>query len=342
MKNEIGIGIIGAGRIARVHAEAYKKASGGRLVAVAEADAARLAEFSLSYALKPYSDYHELLEDPEVEAVVIATPNWLHTEMALAAAAAGRHVFCQKPLSLTVEETDRIIASTKKAGVILQVGFMLRFTPPLAEVKALISSGGLGEIIALRAAVFGWEPSADWFYDTAKGGGVILDTMIHFADLLHWLVGPVRQVYAAGGAYVLEGAKRHNSPDNASVQYRHANGAASQIYVSWTSGYGDFFFEIYGAKGSVSVNFLERQTTTVFLKEAPRVDFHGHAPGWNRLNVQWPLGYAGEAQYFVDQVRGAASPGIATGEDARAALITAAAAQESLDSGRIITVDATP
>ena len=190
MQKQVGIGIIGAGRIAHVHAEAYKTVTGGRLVAVAESDPARLASFSGVYGLTPYAGYRDLLEDPMVDAVVIAAPNWLHTEMALQAAAHGKHIFCQKPLALTVGETDAIVANTKRAGVILQVGFMLRFTPPMQEVKKLISSGGLGDLIALRAAVFGWEPSADWFYDKSKGGGVILDTMIHFADLLIWLVGP--------------------------------------------------------------------------------------------------------------------------------------------------------
>ena len=217
---------------------------------------------------------------------------------------------------------------------------MLRFTPPMQEVKKLISSGGLGDLIALRAAVFGWEPSADWFYDKSKGGGVILDTMIHFADLLIWLVGPVRSVHSLGGAYVLEGARRHGSPDNASIQLLHSNGASSQIFVSWTTGYGDFFYEIYGSKGSVSVNFLERQTTSVFFKEAPQVDFHGQKAGWNPLNLQWSIGYSGEAQSFVDRVQGAL-PGAkgADGGDARAALMVSLAAQQSLDTDRVVSLD---
>src|SRR5438067_1373728 len=89
----------------------------------------------------------------------------------------------------------------------------------------LVGSGRIGRVVATRAAVFGWEPSADWFYDKAMGGGVILDTMIHFADLVGWLVGEVEQVYSHGGAYVLEGAKRHGSPDNATVLLQHSSGA---------------------------------------------------------------------------------------------------------------------
>jgi len=338
MDNEIGIGIIGAGRIARVHAEAYRSVTGGRLTAVAESDPARLKNFSSEYGLRPYARYQDLLEDPGVKAVVIATPNWLHAEMAILSAEKGKHVFCQKPLALSVPDTEAISAAARKAGVILQVGFMLRFTPPMQEVKRLISSGGLGEVIALRAAVFGWEPSADWFYDKSKGGGVILDTMIHFADLLNWLVGPPRSVHALGGAYVLDGARRQGSPDNACVQFLHGSGAASQIFVSWTTGYGDFFYEIYGSKGSVSVNFLDRQTASVFFKEAPNVSFHDHKAGWNRLNQQWSIGYAGEAQSFVDQCRGIPSAGGANGEDARAALVAALAAQQSLDTGTIVRV----
>ena len=84
--------------------------------------------------------------------------------------------------------------------------------------------GEIGTPIAAQAAIFGWEPTNDWFYDPAQGGGVILDTMVHFADLVTWMFGPARTVYTAGGAYKLEGAKKFGSPDNATVTIRHESG----------------------------------------------------------------------------------------------------------------------
>ncbi len=336
MNKEIRVGLIGAGRIARVHAEAYRSVSGGKLVAVADVVKPTLEKFSQDYGLEPYQDYQEMLAQADLDAVLIATPNWLHAEMAIGAADAGKHIFCQKPIALTVEEANAMIAAANKVGVILQVGFMLRFTPPMPHVKEVIDSGALGDIIGMRAAIFGWEPSDDWFYVKEKGGGVILDTMIHFADLIYWLVGPVERVLTEGGAFVLDGAKRHNSPDNAFVTLRHQGGAASQLYVSWTSGYGNFFYEVYGTKGSISVNFLEKQVSLLYLKEGVNTGNLNYLAGWNYPDMAWPYGYAGEAQYFIDQIRGQTPKGSATGEDGRRSLEIVLAAQQSLDENRIV------
>jgi len=333
---EVRIGLIGAGRIARVHAQACRGVSGGRLVAVADIVESAAEKLSQEYGLESYRDYRDVLARPDIDAVLIATPNWLHAEMAIAAARAGKHIFCQKPIALTLEDADAMIATANEAGVVLQVGFMLRFTPPMPSVKELVASGALGDIISIRAAVFGWEPSAEWFYLKERGGGVILDTMIHFADLTCWLAGPVVRTYSEGGAYVLEGAKKHGSPDNASVTLRHAGGAVSQLYISWTSGYGSFFYEVYGSKGSISINFLEKQISLLYLKEGVNTAALNYPAGWSHPDVIWPFGYGGEAQYFVDQIRGRASGGNATGEDGRKALEIVLAAQQSLDKGAVV------
>src|SRR5262249_32648428 len=140
------------------------------------------------------------------------------------------------------------------------------------------------------------------------GGGVILDTLVHFADLAQWLLGPVEKVYADGGAFVLDGARRHGSPDNATVQLRHVGRAVSSFYATWTAGHGDFTFEVCGDRGS------------------ERLDLVGNGDG------VWPKAYEGEQQHFVDRVRGAA--GLAPAADAvaaRDALALALAMQASLD-----------
>jgi myo-inositol 2-dehydrogenase/D-chiro-inositol 1-dehydrogenase len=160
--------------------------------------------------------------------------------------------------------------------------------------------------------------------------------MIHFADLIRWLAGDVQEVFAEGGAYVLAGAKKHHSPDNASVMLRHTSGAVSNLYVTWTTGYGNFFLEVYGTQGSVTVNLLEKQTSSVFLKTAST----STPAGWSFPDLVWSYGYAGEQQYFVDQIRGVTKPGQANGIDGRAALEIVLRSQESLDLHRLICVDA--
>jgi len=336
MDDQVKIGLIGAGRIARVHAQAYTRVSGGRLVAVTDVVRPSAEALALQYGMDVCENYHELLARPDIDAVLIATPNWLHAQIALTAAQAGKHIFCQKPIALTLEDADAMIAAAMQAGVILQVGFMMRFTPPMPHVRELVAQKALGDVITIRAAIFGWEPSDEWFYLKEKGGGVILDTLIHFCDFAYWLAGPIQRVYTEGGAYVLEGAKHHGSPDNASVTLKHAGGAVTQMYVTWTSGYGNFFYEVYGTKGSISVNFLEKQTTLMFLKESSASTSWNYPAGWSHPDVMWGFGYSGEAQYFVDQIRGTAPRGNALGEDGRRALEVVLAAQRSLDDGKVI------
>lgn len=336
-EHAVRVGVVGSGRIGRVHARAYRAVERGRLVACTDvvADAAR--EFARDFSLEAVADYETLLQREDIDAVLIATPNWLHAEMTLAALAAGKHVFCQKPMALTLEDADRVLAVSASCDRVLQLGFMLRFTPPFPNVKDLIATGAIGEPIAARSAVFGWEPNADWWFDKATGGGVILDTLIHFADLLRWLVGPVERVYAEGGAYVLDGAKRHRSPDNATVCMRHTNGATTSVYVTWTAGHGNFTLEVYGSDGNVAVDLIEKQVSRVFLRRPFEVDGRFLPQGWTFPDVVWDYSYTNEQQHFVDRILGrvdgqhAASP-----QDARAALAVAIAAQQALDQSRPI------
>ncbi|MDX6565074.1 MAG: myo-inositol 2-dehydrogenase / D-chiro-inositol 1-dehydrogenase, partial [Gaiellales bacterium] len=224
MSGDVRIGLIGSGRIARVHADAYRRVEGGAIVSCVDLVPEVAAAFGHDFGIAVDVSVEALLARDDLDAVLVASPNGAHAEHVIAALDAGKHVFCQKPIALTRKDADRIVARAEASDRVSQFGFMLRFTPPLGALRTRVAEGELGELIAFRAAVFGWEPSADWFYDPRFGGGVILDTLVHFADLVLWLLGPVTHVYSDGGAYVLEGAKRHGSPDNATVQLRHTSG----------------------------------------------------------------------------------------------------------------------
>jgi myo-inositol 2-dehydrogenase / D-chiro-inositol 1-dehydrogenase len=325
--------MIGAGRIAQVHARAYRNIAGARLLAVADVVKEAADRTAAEFALDAYYDYHDLLARGDIDAVIVAVPSPLHARIATDAARAGKHVFCQKPIAPTLVEADAIVAACREARVVLQIGFMLRSTPPITEIKAMVDAGTLGDLIALRASAFGWEPNGDWFYQVDKGGGVIVDTMIHFLDLWHWLGGDVRSVHAQGGAFVLEGAKRFGSTDNAHVSMAFASGAMGSILGSWTTGYGDLFFEVHGTKGTAFVDFLQRQTGMLHLKNAAS----GRPAGWSFNQVIWSVGYESEARRFVAAVEGKAPPA-ASGEDGRAALELALAAETSLQTGGLVTL----
>lgn len=330
MSDSVRVGVIGAGRIARTHANAYKTVARGRLTACTDAVPDAAKAFAAENNLQVFDSPASLLASPEIDAVIIATPNGLHAEQTIAALKAGKHVFCQKPIAMSLAEADNVIAEARKhPRSVLQYGFMLRFTPPLAEVKARIASGGLGEPIVSRSAIFGWEPSAKWFYDPKQGGGVILDTMVHFADLLVWLFGPVDYVHADGGPYVLEGAKEYGSADNAMVTVKHKSGVISHQYVTWTAGHGNFTFEVYGSKGEMIVDLVRAQASAAFAKGGAN---------WSYPDLVWKYGYGGEQQHFVDRILGLgvdidAAADVKAG---RAALDLVLAAQKALETGEIV------
>jgi myo-inositol 2-dehydrogenase/D-chiro-inositol 1-dehydrogenase len=329
----VRVGVIGSGRIARTHAAAYKTVARGRLVACTDAVPAAAEAFAKENDLTVFDSVEAMLASPRIDAVIIATPNGLHAEQTIAALQAGKHVFCQKPIAMTMEEADAVVAeAAKHPKQILQYGFMLRFTPPLADLKARLANGTLGNPIISRSAIFGWEPSAKWFYDPKQGGGVILDTMVHFADLLIWLFGPVEYVHSDGGPYVLEGAKEYGSADNAMVTVKHKNGVISHQYVTWTAGHGNFTFEVYGSRGEMIVDLVRAQVSAAFGKPGAQ------ATGWSYPDLVWKYGYGGEQQHFVDRVlKRDVDPNAAAGVEAgRDALALVLAAQQALDSGEIV------
>ncbi|HVY20666.1 MAG TPA: Gfo/Idh/MocA family oxidoreductase [Bauldia sp.] len=330
MSDSVRVGVIGSGRIARTHASAYKTVARGRLTACTDAVPEAAKAFAAENGLKVFASAEAMLAAPDIDAVIIATPNGLHAAQTIAALKAGKHVFCQKPIAMTLAEADEVVAEARRhPNAILQYGFMLRFTPPLADVRARISDGSLGNPIVSRSAIFGWEPSAKWFYDPKQGGGVILDTMVHFADLLVWLFGPVDYVHADGGPYVLDGAKEYGSADNAMVTVKHKSGVISHQYVTWTAGHGNFTFEVYGSKGEMIVDLVRSQVSAAFAK--------GGA-GWSYPDLVWRYGYGGEQQHFVDRILGldVKADAAADVHAGRAALDLVLAAQKALDTREIV------
>lgn len=331
--NDVRVGVIGSGRIARTHASAYETVARGRLTACYDAVPAAAETFAKEQNLTVFPSIDAMLASDEIDAVIIATPNGLHADQTIQALQAGKHVFCQKPIAMTLDEADAVIkVANQHPELVLQYGFMLRFTPPLDALRQRLVDGGLGDPIISRAAVFGWEPTGEWFYDPAQGGGVILDTMVHFADLLLWLFGPVDYVHADGGPYVLDGAKKYGSADNAMVTIKHKSGVISHQYVTWTAGHGNFSFEVYGSGGEMSVDLIKGQISSAFAKPG------AETPGWEFPDLVWKYGYGGEQQHFVDCVQGRDVDAHAAADvhAGRAALDLVLAAQEALDKGEIV------
>lgn len=225
----LGVGLLGAGFFGAVHARALGATAGARLVAVCAEEVQAAQAFAAEHGGKPYSDWRQLLDDPDVQVVVIATPHHLHCEMAVAAAKAGKHVLLEKPMGRTVAECSAIIEAVEAGGVKLMVGQLLHFALPCLTARRLIESGELGQPTAGSSALIKlWmEPNRrDWHLDPALGGGMLMTAGIHSLDLLIWLMDrPVAAISAVSGS-LLHGQQ---ADDSAVLLLRFGDGRFGQV-----------------------------------------------------------------------------------------------------------------
>jgi myo-inositol 2-dehydrogenase/D-chiro-inositol 1-dehydrogenase len=207
------------------------------------------------------TDYHELLNDPVIQAIFICSPTNTHADIIKEAAAAGKHIFCEKPVSFSVEETEEALAAVEKAGVKLQVGFNRRFDPNFRKIRTLVQQGEIGTPHILRITSRDPEPpSVDYI---KSSGGLFMDMTIHDFDMARYVMGSeVVEVFAKGAVLVDSAIGEAGDIDTAIITLKFANGALGVIDNSRRAVYGyDQRLEIFGDKGAAQVN--NNQATTV-------------------------------------------------------------------------------
>jgi myo-inositol 2-dehydrogenase/D-chiro-inositol 1-dehydrogenase len=330
----IGVALIGSGRMGAFHGETMaRRIPGARLVAVADAApgaAERLVD--VLGAGRPYDDVAQLWEDPTVEAVVIATPARTHADLVVAAATAGRHVFCEKPMAVTLLDADRAIDAARAAGVVLQVGFNRRFAADWQAGRELIDSGRLGIPRLLRSVTRdpgGFDPSRV-LPDT-----IFLETLIHDFDTLRFLNPGAEPVEVTATADALVEPDWHDRGllDTAVVVVRFDNGAIAVAEACFEAAYGyDVRGEVLGSGGMAQMGDGRRTGLVVSDAAGRTVDT---VRGDQEL---FSAAYTAELAAFVDAVR-TGGPSPVTGEDARSALSIALAAAESVRAGRPVRID---
>jgi predicted dehydrogenase len=204
MSEPVRVAVIGCGLVAqRSHLPAYQASDEADLVAVSSgrSETARTAAEQFG-ARKVHATWQKAVADPEVEAVDICTPNALHAPIAIAAARAGKHVLVEKPMALSLDEADAMIAAAREAGVTLMVAHNLRFAPIYEQVKRIVAEGAIGMPLAARGVFMHagpdefWGATSDWFWQAeTAGGGALIDMGIHMIDLLRWFIDrPVVEV----------------------------------------------------------------------------------------------------------------------------------------------------
>ncbi|MCW2704580.1 MAG: oxidoreductase domain protein [Blastococcus sp.] len=316
------------------HAETLaRRVPGARLVAVADAApgaAERLA--GVLAADRAYTDVAQVWDDPSVDAVVIATPARTHADLVVAAAAAGRSVFCEKPMAVTLADADRAIDAARAADIVLQVGFNRRFAPDWVAARGLIDTGRLGTPRLLRSLTRdpgGFDPSR------VPPDTIFLETLIHDFDTLRFLNPGAEavEVVATADALVEPDWRDRGLLDTAVVVVRFDNGALGTAEACFEAAYGyDVRGEVLGSGGMAQMGDGRRTGMTYSDAAGRSVET---VRGDQELFVD---AYTAELTAFVDAVR-TGTPAQVTGEDARSALTIALAAAESVRTGGPVRID---
>jgi myo-inositol 2-dehydrogenase / D-chiro-inositol 1-dehydrogenase len=338
VSERVAVALIGAGMMGAYHAESLaRRLPAARLAAVADPSeeagrglVARLDAGSVRYE----RDYQAVLADPEIRAVVIASPGASHPEVTAAAAQAGKHVFCEKPLGYSLEEADRALTAVATSGVLLQMGFQRRFDSGFLRTHALVADGTLGSVQLLRSITRDPELQRP---ESPLPWAIFRETLIHDFDVLRWLAdSEAVEVFAMADTLIAPEYRERGLLDTAVVCVRFANGALATADASFRAVYGyDVRAEVFGSAGMATVG-------------EGRLDsaWHYGPAGVSRPHAHWFLdlfgaAYTAELAHFVDCVA-TGRPAVVTGQDGRASLAMALAAVESVQTGRPARVANTP
>jgi inositol 2-dehydrogenase len=329
MSRRVRLGLAGLGRMGRLHAENLAgRAPSVELVRVVDA-VEELARVTGDRLGVPWStSYDDLLGDPDIEGVIIVTPTGLHAEMIERAAAAGKHVFSEKPISLEAEPSLRAIAAARAGSVKLQVGFHRRFDPDWAAATERIKAGELGEPYLFRTSLRDMRPPSIEYIKTS--GGFFVDVTIHDLDTARWMVGEIDEVTAFGAALSDPAFAEAGDIDNAVVTLRFASGALGVIDNSRVAGYGyECSTEVMGSKATVRVDHHRRAHIEWLTHGTATLDYVAD------FTQRYPLAYLLELDDFAQAIRDD-RPVRVTGEDALAAFVLSRACERSLREGRTV------
>lgn len=327
----IRIGLIGAGRMGATFAyHLTNTIEEVDLLAIADAHGKTAGEVAArSRAEWTYNDYYQLLERKDIDAVVIASPTNTHAEVIQAAARAGKHIFCEKPLALTLEECDAAIAAVKSAGVKLQLGFMRRFDAGYVTAKRKIEEGVIGTPVMFKSIGRDPKRTSLEFARRENSGGLIADMAAHDFDLGRWLMGSeVERVYSEGGCLVYPELKDVGDIDNAVINLKFTNGGIGNVDVSRNAVYGyDIRTEVLGSEGCLMIGKISQTPILVMTRKGVT---HDTIPYFME---RFGDAYAAEIRDFAACILEDREPAV-TAWDGRAAAAIGIAATISLEEGR--------
>jgi predicted dehydrogenase len=343
-ERKVRAGLIGCGKIARIHAEALQKLEEADFVACCDQDEARAREMAEKYGVpNVYSDMDEMLRSGTVDVVMVCTPHPVHERVVVAAAEAGVHVLCEKPIAISIEEADRMIDATDRAGVTFGVIFQRRFWPAAQRIRQAIDDGRLGTLTLGECSVRIWRPQEYFASDpwrgkwATEGGGVLMNQAVHAIDQFIWFMGePIevvgRHATLRHGAYI-------DVEDTAvaTVVFEHGALGVIQAASTFQPNFG-FRVAVHGDTGA-AVSVWEKLEGQQGVNDVWTFD------GEEEQRAAWELEDTGRSGFpgfhaeqirdFLQAVRDNRPPAV-TGRDARKSLEVILAIYESSRTGQAV------
>jgi len=333
------VAVIGAGRAGSLHAtnlaESIPAAVVTTIIDEQEEAARRLARAVGAEAV--FTSLTEALRADRFDAVVITTPTFSHRDLVVQAAGAGKHVFCEKPMALSVAECEAMEAAALQASVTLQIGFMRRFQPEFVEAKRRVLAGDIGEPMVIKSLTRGPGLPPAWAWDLARSNGMLAEVNSHDFDCVRWLAGSeIVRVYTETANYkgAARGVAAPDFYDNAVVSLRFASGAIGTIDGTCPADYGyDARVELLGSEGLLLIGDVRGQP----ILELRNRDVGAITPTHRTWPERFAEGYRAEMRAFVRAVLDRTAP-VVTAADGRAAVQAVVAANRSWQEERPVAV----
>lgn len=315
--------IVGAGGLGGVHGRAFARMPNAEPVAVMDIDKGAAERLASELGVPAFIDFDEMLAATQPNAVSVCTPTSSHSEYAIRAANAGKHVVVEKPMARTLDQCREMVDAAERSGVTLMVAHVLRYFPEFAAAKAQVDAGAIGKPAVVRTTRGGGAPGG-WFANQEMSGGVVLDLIIHDFDWLRWTFGDAERVYAKGLA-----GRNIEKLDYALVTIRFKSGVIAHVEGNWAYSAKGWTakFEIAGDGGLIDYSNHNSPTVIIAPKDGP-------------VSAASPINadpYYLELEHFIDCIEKGVTPSITPEDGLRAAEI-AFAALESIKTGKPVKI----
>jgi predicted dehydrogenase len=325
----IGVGVIGCGGMGSSLANGANAVEGIEVICVSDLQEELAKNLADNLNTNYTTDYQALLANENIQAVLIASPPFLHAQMAVDAANAGKHVFSEKPMAPTLEDCDAMLNAVSKNGVKLTIGLVCRYHATHSKVREIVHSRELGAPVNMMVHRIGgpWQGGhrTPWRLERAKSGGSLMEINAHEIDFMRWTCGDVSSVYAAGGRYV---QKDTDYPDVVLASLNFENGAVGLLHSSHAAAVGGYGGRVDCEKGSIYFPQIWGGDASIQIKP-----FEGEGRSIRIGDIKVPPPVQQEIRVFVEAIRNDTTP-LITGVDGRAAVEIALAAYQSVETGQ--------